>query len=126
MESESDVSPEAAETTSARPSRRQLLALAGGAVVVAGGGFVAFSALFGPGNNGGRGGRTNYQLPDVVLNARREVREAYEFALQRPEVLEAMPCFCGCAYDGHQHNRDCFVQGFAPDGSVTLDPHGLT
>jgi len=37
------------------------------------------------------------------------VKEAYMFATEHPEVLESVPCFCGCVHKGHRHNRDCFI-----------------
>lgn len=39
-----------------------------------------------------------------------EVRRAYEIARANPELLENMPCYCGCyANSGHTNNLDCFV-----------------
>jgi hypothetical protein len=36
-------------------------------------------------------------------------REAYQVARDIPEVLEELPCFCGCMKErGHQSNLDCF------------------
>ncbi len=95
------------------------------AVVVAVAGFVVLSGAFGAPGGGSARRAASYQLPDAIVQAPRPVREAYEFALERPDVLEWMPCTCGCVHDGHQHNRACFVASFEPDGGVTLDPHGL-
>lgn len=37
------------------------------------------------------------------------VAEGYRIAKQRPELLEQLPCYCGCYLeDGHQNNLDCF------------------
>jgi len=45
-----------------------------------------------------------------------EVRSAYEVARSDPELLESMPCYCGCySTSGHFSNYDCFV-----------DDHGAT
>lgn len=52
-------------------------------------------------------------------------REAYAFALERPDVLKAMPCYCGCEAGGHTSNHSCFVKELA-DGGFTLDSHGAT
>jgi len=52
-----------------------------------------------------------------------QVLEAYEWA-QTPEgsaLLEQIPCYCGCKYEGHRHARHCF---WRDDG--TFDKHGLT
>jgi len=38
-----------------------------------------------------------------------EVAEAYRVARDRPELLEQMPCYCGCyVTQGHQNLLDCF------------------
>jgi len=43
------------------------------------------------------------------------VRAAYAAARSAPELLEQMPCYCGCFTTGHTSNYDCFV-----------DQHGVT
>lgn len=53
------------------------------------------------------------------------VQAAYEFAARHPEVLERLPCFCGCERLGHSSNRHCFVSGRQADGRVTWDAHGM-
>ncbi len=53
------------------------------------------------------------------------VQAAYEFAARHPEVLERLPCFCGCERLGHGSNRHCFVAGRQADGRVTWDAHGM-
>lgn len=35
-------------------------------------------------------------------------RAAYQTAKDIPEVLEQLPCFCGCASLGHKNNLFCF------------------
>lgn len=38
-----------------------------------------------------------------------KVAEAYRVARDRPELLEQMPCYCGCyVTQGHQNLLDCF------------------
>lgn len=55
------------------------------------------------------------------------VRAVYEFAANHPEVLDYVPCFCGCESAGHQHNEHCFVGSRDGEGKVTQwDYHGLT
>ena len=45
-----------------------------------------------------------------------EVVRAYQVARDIPEVLEQMPCYCGCfGSSGHRNNLDCFT-----------DNHGAT
>jgi hypothetical protein len=53
------------------------------------------------------------------------VRAVYEFAARHPEVLQYVPCFCGCERGGHRGNADCFVAGRDAQGHVTAwEPHG--
>lgn len=54
-----------------------------------------------------------------------EILEAYQFAVEKPEVLNYMPCYCGCyEEDGHTSNTDCFVDN--AEGQVaTLDTMGF-
>ncbi len=53
------------------------------------------------------------------------VQAAYEFAARHPEVLQYVPCYCGCESRGHGGNHDCFVKRRAADGRVVeWDPHG--
>ena len=56
------------------------------------------------------------------------MRQAYVFAARNPDVLDYVPCYCGCGQtDGHQGNTDCFVESRAPNGAVTeWDVHGMT
>ena len=45
-----------------------------------------------------------------------EVSRSYQIAKDIPEVLENMPCYCGCyGSSGHRNNLDCFT-----------DNHGAT
>lgn len=38
------------------------------------------------------------------------IRKAYEVAYNNPELLERMPCYCGCyGTAGHTNNLDCFT-----------------
>ena len=56
------------------------------------------------------------------------MRQAYVFAARNPDVLDYVPCYCGCGQtDGHVGNTDCFVESRAPNGAVTeWDVHGMT
>jgi hypothetical protein len=54
------------------------------------------------------------------------VQQVYEFAARHPEVLQFVPCYCGCERSGHNGNHDCFVKSRAADGRVTaFDAHGI-
>jgi len=60
--------------------------------------------------------RTAGKLPDyAVTNAM--TLKAYKYATEHPEVLEQIPCYCGCGEHGsvasegkpHKSVRDCFI-----------------
>ncbi len=54
-----------------------------------------------------------------------EVKDAYEFALARPDVLKYLPCYCGCGRSGaHANTLDCFIEGVEADGSIRFESHG--
>ncbi len=52
-----------------------------------------------------------------------EVQEAYRFALANPDVLDKIPCYCGCGGVGHVNNRMCYVRSESADGQVVFDDH---
>lgn len=65
-------------------------------------------------------------IPNMAPRPAEVIAEAYEFAGRNPDVLEFVPCFCGCETAGHRSNAHCFVQSRNADGSVeTWEPHGL-
>lgn len=62
----------------------------------------------------------NDKIPSYVAGEKREI---YEWA-KTPEgatLLEQVPCYCGCKFEGHKHTRHCF---WRDDG--TFDKHGIT
>lgn len=65
-------------------------------------------------------------FPEDVRQAPDSIRELYEFAARRPDVLRYMPCFCGCWRAGHRSNYDCFIDRVHPDGRVEIDGMGFT
>ena len=65
-------------------------------------------------------------IPNMVPRSPEVVTAAYEFAARNPDILEYVPCFCGCDSAGHTGNADCFVQSRNEDGSVqSWEPHGM-
>ena len=65
-------------------------------------------------------------IPHMVPRSPEVVTAAYEFAARNPDILEYIPCFCGCDSAGHTGNADCFVQSRNEDGSVqSWEPHGM-
>lgn len=65
------------------------------------------------------------QMPAEVQAAPVTVRQAYQFAAANPEVLQQIPCYCGCGAMGHTSNYSCYVAGAGADGTPTYDPHAL-
>lgn len=54
------------------------------------------------------------------------IQQVYEFAARHPEVLQYVPCYCGCERSGHNGNHDCFVKSRSANGQVTqFDAHGI-
>jgi hypothetical protein len=64
-------------------------------------------------------------LPEAVQQAPSAVREAYQFAAANPEVLRALPCYCGCGNVGHTSNLDCYVADTDGSSTITFDNHAL-
>jgi len=54
------------------------------------------------------------------------VRQAYAYAARRGDVLQYMPCYCGCERQGHRSNRDCFVKSMTTTGKPQWDSMGYT
>jgi hypothetical protein len=54
------------------------------------------------------------------------VRATYDFAAQHPEILNYVPCYCGCGTQGHKANEHCFVARRDSKGNVLeWDTHGF-
>lgn len=67
---------------------------------------------------------SNVMLPDYVMAAPRDTQMAYQFALDRPDVMMWVPCYCGCGgHSGHKNARDCFVKESTAT-STKFDEHG--
>lgn len=64
-------------------------------------------------------------MPAEVHEAPVAVQQAYQFAVANPEVLEQIPCYCGCGAMGHTSNYACYVAGVSEDGVVEHDNHAL-
>jgi hypothetical protein len=65
-------------------------------------------------------------LPSVVHHAGQQAVDAYRAALQLPDVLQAVPCTCGCVESlGHENNLDCYIDEVPANGRVTYSTHGL-
>ncbi len=65
------------------------------------------------------------QMPMDVQSAPAAVREAYQFNAANPDVMQDIPCYCGCDDIGHTSNYDCYVSDVDASGKITFDNHAL-
>lgn len=65
------------------------------------------------------------QLPSFA-KGNPKAEQAYRYAAAHPEVLQYIPCYCGCGNIGHRHNGDCYIQERHEDGRITFTSHGGT
>lgn len=63
-------------------------------------------------------------LPSFAVKAGPKAQEAYRYAAAHGDVLQYIPCFCGCGNIGHRHNTDCYVAERLPEGRITFTSHG--
>ncbi len=66
------------------------------------------------------------EMPSFARRATGKVPETYRYAAAHPEVLQYIPCFCGCGNIGHRHNGDCYVKERFADGQITFTSHAAT
>ena len=55
-----------------------------------------------------------------------DLRGPYAFAALNAERLQFIPCYCGCAKEGHGSALQCFVKGFTPKGVPVWSDHAFT
>ena len=71
--------------------------------------------------------QSGIKLPDYAFSpqAPKGADIAYQFAVDRPDLLAQIPCYCGCGQlDGHKNNLDCFVKSRNGD-KVVFDDHAF-
>ena len=65
------------------------------------------------------------ELPDFLKEKPEDMQLIYAAAANHKELLESIPCYCGCADSaGHKDNYDCFVNENKENGAVVWDDHG--
>lgn len=64
-------------------------------------------------------------MPEEIQVAPLTVQQAYQFAVANPEILEEIPCYCGCGSMGHASNYACYVAEVDESGGITYDSHAL-
>ena len=63
-------------------------------------------------------------MPQEVRIASSNVQKAYRFNIANPEIMQEIPCYCGCGAVGHHSNFNCYAK-FNADGSMSFDSHAL-
>ena len=64
-------------------------------------------------------------MPAEVKAAPVTVQQAYQFAVANPDVMQRIPCYCGCGAMGHTSNYACYVDDADANGNITYDTHAL-
>ena len=64
-------------------------------------------------------------MPDNVKSAPVVTQQAYQFAVANPDVMQHIPCYCGCGTMGHTSNYSCYVESVDAAGNVKFDSHAL-
>jgi hypothetical protein len=63
-------------------------------------------------------------LPSFLQYYESEVKQVYKLAAAHTELLQWIPCYCGCgSREGHRHNKDCFIKEIKATGEVVWDSH---
>ncbi len=65
------------------------------------------------------------KMPAEVQSAPVAVQEAYQFAPINPDVMQDIPCYCGCGNIGHTSNYSCYVSDTDVQGNIKFDNHAL-
>ena len=65
------------------------------------------------------------QMPDEVKSAPQVVQQAYQFAAANPDIMQHVPCYCGCGAAGHSSNEACYIDEVKPSGEIVYDQHAL-
>ena len=65
------------------------------------------------------------EMPAEVQSAPMSVQAAYQFNAANPDIMQDIPCYCGCGDIGHTSNYDCYVSDVDASGKITFDNHAL-
>lgn len=64
-------------------------------------------------------------LPEFLKDKPEDMKLIYAAVAQNQELLEKIPCYCGCGEEAnHKNNYDCFVFENKDNGAVVWDDHG--
>jgi hypothetical protein len=65
------------------------------------------------------------EMPTDVQAAPVTVQQAYQFAAANPDLMQQLPCYCGCGAVGHKSNYDCYISDVDEKGLISFDSHAL-
>lgn len=65
------------------------------------------------------------ELPEFLAPHDDNMKSIYYLVSQHKELLEQIPCYCGCGMTeiGHKDNYDCFIHDNLTDGAIVWDDH---
>ena len=67
-----------------------------------------------------------HALPSFLMNAHEDITNVYAMTVHEEDLLEHIPCYCGCGESArHRNVFDCFVHQKNDDGTVIWDNHGM-
>lgn len=64
-------------------------------------------------------------LPAEVKAAPVSVQHAYQFAIENPQILKNIPCYCGCGAMDHTSNYSCYLKDDSSPDDLVFDGHAL-
>ncbi len=65
------------------------------------------------------------ELPIEIQSAPLTVQQAYQFAVENPQILKEIPCYCGCGSMGHTSNYACYIKNDNSPDDLVFDGHAL-
>lgn len=66
-------------------------------------------------------------LPTFLDKLDPQMKDIYTVAGQNAELLDWIPCYCGCGESvGHKNNKNCFIREIKKNGEVVWDSHATT
>ncbi len=64
------------------------------------------------------------EMPKEVRQSPVSVQQAYQFNIANPDIMQEIPCYCGCGAVGHHSNFNCYAKIDANE-KLTFDGHAL-
>ncbi|SFI81419.1 MULTISPECIES: PCYCGC motif-containing (lipo)protein [unclassified Bacillus (in: firmicutes)] len=66
-------------------------------------------------------------LPSFLSTKPEQIQKIYQMAGEDHELLEWIPCYCGCGESvRHKSNKNCFVREVKDNGEIIWDSHATT